>query len=258
MIRISVVVATYNAEKYLHSALESIINQDYAATDIVVIDGKSKDNTVDIIKKYADKIGYWISESDKGIYDAWNKGVKNAKGDWIMFLGSDDCLVPGALQAYADFISRLEPEIEFVSSKIQCADANLVPYRVIGWPWEWPKYQHVNTIAHPGSMHRRDLFERYGYFDPSYRIVGDYEFLLRGGPRLRTAFMDRITVIFREGGVSDGYAAIRESYKASITTGKASRLPMLYRAGVACAKYFIRTLLLKANIRVIGRKEYQV
>ncbi|HTF20479.1 MAG TPA: glycosyltransferase family 2 protein [Chryseolinea sp.] len=256
MIKVSIVMATYNAAKYLSTALDSIISQQYPAVDIVIIDGKSKDNTVEIIKKYESHIGFWISEPDKGIYDAWNKGVKNAKGDWIMFLGSDDYLLPGALRAYSDFISQLDRDVEFVSSKVQLTDINLVPYRVAGWHWEWPRFQHVNTIAHPGSLHSRHLFERFGYFNVDYKIVGDYEFLLRGRSNLKAAFMDKLTVMFREGGVSDGYGAIRESFKASIRTGKAPVATMLWHAGVANLKYFVRKLLLRFNIKAQGRKQY--
>lgn len=255
MIRISIIIATYNASKYLKTALDSIVAQNYRHLNLILIDGNSTDNTVQIIREYEGHISYWVSERDNGIYDAWNKGVKKATGEWIMFLGSDDCLLPGALQAYSDFIAPVSNDVDFVSSKVNLTDINLIPYRVAGWPWEWPRFQHVNTIAHPGSMHSRRLFEKYGYFSTAYKICGDYEFLLRPRASLRAAFMNRVTVAFRTGGVSDGYAAIRESFYASRKTGHAPLVPMLLHAAIAFAKYFIRTNLLRLNIRVHGRQQ---
>lgn len=255
MIKITIVIATFNAEKYLSVVLESIVKQNYPHTEVVVIDGQSKDNTVGIIRKFESTIAYWVSEPDTGIYDAWNKGVRNSTGEWVMFLGSDDYLLPGALQSYADFIERQDGDPDLVSSKLSYADKDLMPYRIAGWPWEWPRFQHVNTIAHPGALHSRKLFLDYGAFDTRYRICGDYEFLLRPGPTLKAAFMDSVTVLFREGGASDGYAAIRESFNASVSTGRAPLIPMYAYAAVAYFKYFVRSAFQRLGIRIAGRKQ---
>ena len=87
---VSIIISTLNSEKYLEKALESSIGQSYLNREIILIDGLSTDNTVNIIKKYSEKIKYWKSESDTGIYNAWNKGLKVANGEWICFIGSDD------------------------------------------------------------------------------------------------------------------------------------------------------------------------
>lgn len=89
-ILISVVTVSYNAVATIEQTLLSVINQTYPNIEYIIIDGGSTDGTVDIIKKYADEIVYWISEPDKGIYDAMNKGIKKANGEWINFINAGD------------------------------------------------------------------------------------------------------------------------------------------------------------------------
>ena len=104
---LSIITATYNSEKTLKATIESVLNQDISDFEYILVDGNSSDASVDIIESYSEKfkrkgVRYkWISEPDTGIYDAWNKGVKLATGDWIAFLGSDDFYLDGALKDYS-------------------------------------------------------------------------------------------------------------------------------------------------------------
>lgn len=91
MEKVSIVTICYNSEKFIEATIRSVISQDYNNIDFVIIDGSSKDKTLEIIKKYQNAIDYWSSEPDNGIYDAMNKGVKHAKGEWIIFMNSSDC-----------------------------------------------------------------------------------------------------------------------------------------------------------------------
>ena len=100
--KISIITVCYNSEAHLEEAMLSIINQSYANKEYIVIDGGSKDNTLAIIDKYRDKIDYFVSEPDKGISDAFNKGIKAATGDIIGIINSDDFMMPDALQKVAE------------------------------------------------------------------------------------------------------------------------------------------------------------
>lgn len=109
--KISVVIATYNCAETLQDCLDSIYAQTYPDIDIVVIDGGSKDATVQVIRSNEEYLGYWISEPDRGIYDAWNKAIIQAKGEWVYFLGADDVLhapdfLPASLQLWNRYLRR--------------------------------------------------------------------------------------------------------------------------------------------------------
>src|ERR1051325_4216859 len=98
---ITIITPSYNQGQFIEETILSIINQDYPRLEFIIIDGGSTDNTVDIIKKYADRITYWVSEKDKGQSNAINKGLHKATGDIINWINSDDQLMPGALTAVA-------------------------------------------------------------------------------------------------------------------------------------------------------------
>jgi glycosyltransferase involved in cell wall biosynthesis len=200
--KISVITAVYNGGKTLEQTIKSVLGQSYKNVEFIIIDGGSSDNTVDIIKKYANQLSYWISEPDKGIYNAWNKGVAQVKGDWVCFLGSDDELLPDALEKYAAFIGDNEKGLEYVSSLILWVDGEGNGLRNYGKPWEWPKFKRVMNVAHVGSLHAKALFDKYGSFDESYKIAGDYELLLRAGEKLKAGFMPEVTARVAVTGVS--------------------------------------------------------
>lgn len=218
--KVSIITSVYNAEKYLNECILSILRQNYTNFEYIIIDGGSTDNTVNIIKQHADRLTYWISEPDEGIYDAWNKGLTIAKGDWIAFVGADDLLYPDALQIYIDHITQhpRHHELEFVSSRIELVKQDLSSIRVVGEAWEWKRFQHKMITWHVGCFHSRNLFSKYGYFDSSYKVSGDYEFLMRPRDKLITSFINRVTVKMRTGGVSSVriFKAHDETYRAKI------------------------------------------
>ncbi|WP_266363384.1 glycosyltransferase family 2 protein [Tellurirhabdus rosea] len=253
-IKFSIVTASFNADKYIRRAIESVVSQSYTHFEFIIIDGQSNDNTVDIIREYGDKITYWVSEPDKGIYDAWNKGIAKATGDWIMFLGCDDILLPDALAKYADFISSSATEADYVSSKLQMVDAALNPVRTRGWEWEWPTFLNEMTVAHPGSLHSRKLFKTYGQYDTTYRIVGDYELLLRPKGTLKAAFMNAVTVLMSEGGASDSFSAIREHCRACLHTGGQSLLRAYSNLLLVASKFYTKKMLRQVGLNVYLKK----
>ena len=199
MSHVTIIIATFNVGDTLQRCIDSILSQSYRNWTLIVIDGGSTDNTVDIIQKNTHIISHWESEPDNGIYHAWNKAIRHARGDWITFLGADDAFSdPGALTAMVE----ASDGSDLVFGRIALLDKDRRRRRVIGAPWEWKRLKCYQMLAHPGALHRRGLFDELGYFDERYRIAGDYDFLLRVGPGARTTFVDRVIVDFSDSGVS--------------------------------------------------------
>jgi glycosyltransferase involved in cell wall biosynthesis len=238
---VTVITAVYNAEAVLDKCLESVIHQDYPNVEHIVIDGGSKDGTLDILRRYEDRIALWISEPDAGVYDAWNKGLDLARGTWISFLGADDEYLPGAISAYMN-LAREYPAADYLSSPIKFLHPDGFS-RTFGGPWMWPRFSRVMCSIHVGSMHRSRLFDQYGRFDTSYRITGDYEFLLRPQGKLQSAFLPIVSVCMRVGGISDSTAALHEAYRAKVETGGRGWIPAKAELYIALLKYRVKAVL---------------
>lgn len=203
---ISIIIAVFNGAKTLPQCIDSVITQTYENKELIIVDGGSKDGTVDLLKSNQEQIAYWISEPDSGVYNAWNKGLSQAKGEWICFLGADDFFWNDqALARMASELVKIPSDILVVYGQIMLLSSNEEILYPIGEPWRGVKerFKQVMSIPHPGLMHRRSLFEQHGNFDESFRIGGDYELLLR---ELKTndAFFvpDIIMIGMRHGGLS--------------------------------------------------------
>ena len=246
---LSIITATYNSDMTLEETIMSVLNQSYTNFEYILIDGKSKDNTIDIIKKYESlfkekKINYsWISESDSGIYEAWNKGLKLAKGNWISFLGSDDIYLYDVLEKYTKNI-LLNKNADFVHSKVKLIEKGKIKF-IISDIWIWSNFKRQMKIAHVGAFHNKKYFEKYGNYDEGYKIVGDYELLLRAKSNLKTAFFNDFTAEMKDGGISNQNVlnAFREVRKAKITTAKIKKPIVFFDFYVSVLKYYISTFL---------------
>lgn len=215
----SIIVAVFNGQETLQQCIDSVINQSYHHKELIIIDGGSKDGTLEIINENHDRISFCISEPDNGIYDAWNKGLQHATGSWVAFLGSDDVYLPGALQAYADYlIEKKNLQLDYVSSLVNLVrEEKLI--RTIGKPWSWNSFSHYMNVAHVGSLHNKALFEKYGVFNTDYKICADYELLLRPRSSLKAGFLKFPTVNMSIGGASDSALALKESAMAKVKSG---------------------------------------
>jgi glycosyltransferase involved in cell wall biosynthesis len=214
---VSVITAVLNGYRHIEGCIRSVQDQDYPSIEHIVLDGGSTDGTIDVLRRYDGRLAFWASEPDSGIYDAWNKALRLARGKWICFLGGDDEFLPGAVGAYMALASA-NPEAEYL-----CSSARLLlasgKEQVFGRQWNWSEFSRQMLVCHVGSMHRRSLFERLGSFDSSYKIAGDYELLLRAGTSLRCAFLSRETVLVRAGGVCHSANVFYESCRAKYSTG---------------------------------------
>lgn len=223
--RVTVITSTYNAAHHLPAAAKSIREQTYSNLEWIVVDGGSTDGTVEILRENEDIIQHWISEADEGIYDAWNKALKLAQGEWVCFLGADDQLLPDAIASMVNCVMSSPRPLDFVSGRVRLFQ-NGKAIRTIGRPWNWPEARRYMCVSHTGAMHRLDYFRRYGEFDVSYRISGDYEILLRAGKNLQAGFVDQVLVNVSLGGVSNQMKAVfRENLRAKLRHGACTPLP---------------------------------
>jgi len=169
-----------------------------------------------------------ITEPDHGIYDAWNKGLRSAKGEFVAFLGAGDQV---RSQYFNVFDSMLKVED---GDLLLCRQQQWLPngrtLRVLGKAWDWKEFQQSFSIAHIGCWHRRSLFDEFGLFDSSYKVSGDYEWLLRVGPHLTVQFSPQILLDVPVGGISDRHSLVfKETRRARATHTKASLWDLNYR-----------------------------
>ena len=214
---ITVIVAVFNDANTLQHCIDSVSQQTYQNKELIIIDGGSRDGTVDLLKSNNARINYWISESDKGIYNAWNKGLSQAKGEWICFLGADDYFWDvRVLDQVVSQLATISPKINVAYGQIMLLSNDGEKLYAIGKPWGTVKnrFKQLMSIPHPGAMHRASLFRKYGNFDEAFRIAGDYEFLLRELKSNDAMFMPNlITIGMRQGGVSSDPANAVEAMR---------------------------------------------
>lgn len=202
MLKISVITVSYNAAATIEQTILSVIRQDYPNIEYIVIDGGSTDGTVDIIRKYEDKIAYWVSEPDAGIYDAMNKGIRRATGDYVQIIGSDDALVDSSVIERA--VAELTPDVDILSGSAYHVDEESGR--------QFPYTNHAardrgtytgGMISHGAMLVKRGLLHQYP-FDTSYRIAADYKFFLQcyTDASVRIKYMDLPILYFSMGGIS--------------------------------------------------------
>jgi glycosyltransferase involved in cell wall biosynthesis len=229
---VSVVIAVRNGGTTLQRCLDSVINQLFEAWELIVIDGGSSDGSQEILRRNQASLRYWVSEPDRGIYQAWNKALAKASGEWICFLGADDRFHdPVVLRELAGSLRAAEGKYRVVYASIdKVMESGQVLFRW-GRPWSSVReeFRHGMAIPHQAIFHNRSLFELHGRFDESYRISGDYEFLLRELVDHDALFVPDVLVVdMAAGGLADRTTnrgpMLRESSRARRAHGLESRM----------------------------------
>ena len=174
--KISIITISYNSEKTIERTIKSVIDQHYDKLEYIIVDGGSKDSTVDIIKKYDQYISKWISEKDHGISDAFNKGIKMASGEIIGIINSDDGYLPNAFNKLA----------RHYDSKVDVYKGNIIFWnektgkRIREKPSKKMRYSGIGLrLCHQGTFVRKDAYERFGVFDEKLRYNMDLDLLFR-------------------------------------------------------------------------------
>lgn len=175
---LSIVTVCYQAEKLLAETLDSVMSQTFQSFELVIVDGASTDNTVAIAQRYQSKIGTLISEKDKGIYDAMNKGIEHAKGEWIYFLNAGDCLYDKHVLQNV-FGQELPENVGLMYGKIKTVNEPTGVDYVWGKSVSLKDFYHRYPINHQASFARKKAFESIGSFNTRYRLSADNEWFVR-------------------------------------------------------------------------------
>lgn len=171
--KISIITVSYNSAATIEKTILSVLEQSYPHIEYIVIDGGSRDGTVDIIRKYADKIAYWVSEADDGIYFAMNKGIAAATGEFIQFLNTGDCLA--GKDAVAEFVPRIHEDTVVAYGDMLCT---LLAGQYISHPKPLENLRGGSCIPHPSTM-TSSSYHKAHPFDSSFRLAADYDFFYK-------------------------------------------------------------------------------
>ncbi len=257
---ITVVVAVFNGEATLQRCIDSVACQAGASREMIVIDGGSTDGSVGIIKANGGTISDWVSERDRGIYHAWNKGTARARGEWVCFLGADDRLHNATvLETMSPHLVPPPAQKSLVYGQVSMVNRHGTEVDRLGLPWEDMRklfMQGTYCLPTPGVMFHRSLFRRLGPFDESHRIAGDYEFLLRELKAADPCYLPQIIVTdMQYGGISSRpestLVSLREVQAARVKHGlPALNLPFCAALARAC----VRLLLLRVLGETLARR----
>ncbi|HEY5369126.1 MAG TPA: glycosyltransferase family 2 protein [Hanamia sp.] len=215
--KVSIITVTMNSERYLSDCIESVQRQNYKNIEHIIVDGKSTDRTLEIIRKNSNHISSWVSEADRGMYDAINKGIQMATGDIIGILNSDD------MYASADSVMSIVDCFE--NNNVDSVYGDLVyvdpvnTQKVIrywkGVSFKRSRFRYGWMPAHPTFYIRRDLIQQYGLYENYYYTAADYEFMARYLflNKVSSCYLDAMLVKMRSGGLSN--VTIKSRFRAN-------------------------------------------
>lgn len=244
--KISIITVTFNRAHIIRSAIEGVLMQKYKNYEYIIVDGASVDNTLDVIKSYEPKFEgrmRWISEPDKGLYDAINKGIKMATGDVVGIINSDDYfhrddVFSTIAKVFEDDDSL---EVTFGNERIIKPENPDVNYR-FETPWYFRPWMFRIGLEppHPSFYARKELFEKYGYYKMGYVISADYDLMMRFllVHKAKYKYLNHTILTFRASGISTDSSnrlmMNKEQVRACKENGIWTCLPMIY------LKYFFK------------------
>jgi glycosyltransferase involved in cell wall biosynthesis len=214
----SVITVVYNGAAKLQETLDSLFMQEFSSWELIVIDGASTDSSVDIIKKNAERISYWVSEKDKGLYDAMNKGIAAARGEYLYFLNVGDLLAePGVLQHVAA-LSGNKPALIYGLARTH--------KNPMGFEYTFGReislrdfYFNVAPICHQASFIHRDVFRKIGNYDLRYRLFADMDHFIRifRDKSLKKAYTHYLIAYYEVEGLSfnNRFISLRENLNSA-------------------------------------------
>lgn len=246
--KISVITVSYNSEKTIEKTINSVLEQTHQDIEYLIVDGKSTDNTMKIVNSYADKISYFISERDDGIYSAINKGIKKASGDIISILHSNDIFYE------KDTLEKVhktfkDKKIDFLLSSV-CFKKNFLKNKInriynsnYFKPW---MLKFGFSPAHPGFFALKSNYTKLGLYDEKMKIASDFDFFVRlfSSNNISYSYINIITVIMSLGGLStSGYKSYLLSTKEIYSSLKKNNIKSNYF--FICIRFFIKIFQFK-------------
>jgi glycosyltransferase involved in cell wall biosynthesis len=242
-LKISIITVSYNSKNTIKKTIESVLSQTYPNIEYIMIDGSSSDGTIDIIKSFGNKIHKFISEPDNGIYNAMNKGFKQATGDIVGILNSDDFFYNSTVIEKVAHVF-LTAGIDVVYGDVQFVDPkniNKIVRYYSSKSFNPQKFKYGFMPAHPSFYAKKELFEAWGYYKEDYQIAADYELLIRFlyKNKLKSKYLEMPFVSMRTGGISNkslmsNYILNKEIIRACRENGIKTNLINIY------SKYFIK------------------
>lgn len=204
--KVSIITVCYNSSSTIRDTIESVLSQSYEDIEYIVVDGASTDSTLDILSEYRDRIATVVSEKDKGIYDAMNKGVAAANGDFIGILNSDDMFFDGdTVKNLVSFLKE-RPDIDASYADlvfVQRQKTDVVTRKYSSSGFTVGKIRFGFMIPHPTFYARRELFEKFGSYKLGYRVSADFELMARFFTKsVKMARYPAVMVKMRDGGIS--------------------------------------------------------
>ena len=229
--KFSIITVTYNAAEFLEKTILSVLTQSYGNIEYIIVDGASKDGTLDIIRQYESGIAHWISEADTGLYDAMNKGLALSTGDYVWFINAGDCLysvdiVSQMVERIATYrpkkqavLGSVLPDILYGETELMDADGKTLGMRRLKAPDKltWKSFRWGMLVCHQSFVLKRSLAPMY---DLKYRYCADIEWCISGMKASKHIFNTRLTLSrFLEGGMSDKQrkASLEERYRIMCT-----------------------------------------
>lgn len=238
--KISIVTVCKNAASTISETIRSVVTKKTNNIEYIIIDGASSDGTKDIVKRYSSSIDTFVSEEDCGISDAFNKGIFLANNELVYLLNGDDRLVPGALNIVMEFYKE-NPSVDVIHGDVLLYEGATFVKRVKPSKRWWYPWRLV-LFNHPATFVRKNVYEKYGGYDKSYKIAMDVEIFLRWRKNgVNIAYLPKPLARMQAGGVSGRHAreGCRECFKALIDHGYPSKLAQLQYYGRLVLIFFI-------------------
>lgn len=226
---ISIITVVFNGEKTIERTIKSVLNQKFTDYEYIIQDGGSKDNTLQIAKSYEDKFAGCLriyTEQDKGIYDAMNKGICKAKGDYIWMVNADDYLCEDALMKIYDYCKSINFKPCLLSARMNIVDATTGDLKAISKSDSVDSYQNnckrlKMGICHPATIVHKEIYNQVGLYDDRYYISADIDFCIRTyKSKISVEFPSIVITNMTDGGISNQFSIKKNMHDCNLRASK--------------------------------------